>query len=274
MDAMVSAPGLERLLRELLQPLLALGLGAARPLGMAMTFPVILRAELGMLLRGGLALALAMPTIYLSTTTVSGLGGTPALPLVLLTMKEVLVGAFLGFLLGLPFWAIQSAGELIDTQRGVGNEMAGPSDPTTRAAGSVMSLFLGLTAMALFIAADGLRTVVDTLYGSYAAWPQASFAPRLTQDGALAAVSGLGAILRYAMLVAGPIVVLLLAIDLAVMLIGRSAPNLNAQDLAPTLKNVVFVIVIGLYATYLLSYMRGEFAVLVDLPKRLPGYGQ
>jgi type III secretion protein T len=274
LDQLVSAPGLERFLRELLQPLLALGVGAARPLGLALVFPVIVRAELGGLLRGGLALAMAMPTIWLSTNTVAGIGATASVPLVLLVLKEVLVGSLLGFLLGIPFWAIQSVGEIIDTQRGVGNEMAGPTDPTTRAAGSVMSLFLSLTAIALFIAADGLRTLVDTLYGSYDAWPQASFTPRFTRDGALAAVAGLGSILRYAFLVAGPIIILLLAIDLAVMLIGRSAPHLNAQDMAPTIKNVVFIVVIGLYATYLLSYMRAELAGLVGLGGRLPELGR
>lgn len=265
---------LERFLRELLQPLLALGLGAARPMGLALVFPIMTRAELGGVVRGALALALAVPTIWLSSGTIASIDTTSPMPLVLLILKEVLVGTLLGFLLGMPFWAIQAVGELIDTQRGVGNEMAGGTDPTTRAAGSVSSIFLGLTAMALFIAADGLRTVVSTLYGSYEAWPQASFGPRLTSDGALAVVAGLGGILRYGFLVAGPIIMLLLAIDLAVMLIGRSAPHLNSQDMAPTIKNVVFVVVIGLYATYLLSYMRGEFDSLVGLPERLREFGR
>jgi type III secretion protein T len=270
--SLFSSPGFAQFLRELLQPLLALGLAAARPLGMALVFPLLTRAELGGLLRAALALALGLPLVWSSTVTVAALGQGASVSLTLLVLKEALVGAFLGYLMGLPFWAIQSVGELLDTQRGVGNELAGPTDPTTRAQGSVLSLLLGIAALALFVAGGGLETFVRTLYGSYEAWPQASFAPKFSLDSALLAVAGLADILRYAFLVAGPIVVLLLLIDLAVMLIGRSAPNLNANDLAPTIKNVVFLIAIGLYATYLVAYMRAELSTLVGLGERLPEF--
>lgn len=269
--SLLTGPGFERFLRDLLQPVLALGLAAARPLGLALVFPVFTRAELGGVLRAGLALGLSLPMIWTSTATVGAMAPGNPVPLALLALKEILVGTLLGFLLGLPFWAIQSVGELMDTQRGVGSEMAG-IDPTTRSQGSVMSLFLGLAAAALFVAADGLQTVAGTLYDSYAVWPQASFAPRFTFDTALAAVGGLDHILRFALLVGGPVVALLLLIDLSVMLIGRSAPQLNANDLAPTIKNVVFIVFIALYATYLVDYMRAELASTIGLAERLRAF--
>lgn len=269
--SLLTGPGFERFLRDLLQPVLALGLAAARPLGLALVFPVFTRAELGGVLRAGLALGLSLPMIWTSTATVGAMAPGNPVPLALLALKEILVGTLLGFLLGLPFWAIQSVGELMDTQRGVGSEMAG-IDPTTRSQGSVMSLFLGLAGAALFVAADGLQTVAGTLYDSYAVWPQASFAPRFTFDTALAAVGGLDHILRFALLVGGPVVALLLLIDLSVMLIGRSAPQLNANDLAPTIKNVVFIVFIALYATYLVDYMRAELASTIGLAERLRAF--
>ena len=66
--------------------------------------------------------------------------------------------------------------------------------------------------------------------------------------------------LRYTLLVAVPVVILLLLVDICVMLIGRFAPQLNAYDLAPLVKNIAFMIFMVLYLTYLADYMGAELA--------------
>lgn len=272
MDPPLNAAGFERFLRDLLAPVLGLGLAAARPLGMALVFPVFTRAEIGGLVRAGFALGLSLPVVWHATANIATLGPDRPVELVLLSLKELMVGALIGFLLGLPFWTVQAVGELIDLQRGIGGEMAGSNDPTTRGQASATSLFLGIGAIALFIAADGLQTVVRTLYDSYAIWPQLSFLPRFTLDSAMAAVGAVDHLLRYALLVGGPVLALMLLIDLSVMLIGRSAPNLNATDLAPTIKNVAFILFMGIYVTYLIDYMRAELASTQGVAAQLENF--
>ena len=258
MTSLLSSADFQQLIDSALTALLGLGMAALRTLGLALVFPVFTRAELGGILRTGFALALGLPVMWHATESVGTLGIHQPAQLVLIAMKELMVGLLIGFMFGVPFWAIQAVGELIDEQRGVTNEDA--TDPTTRSQASSLSLFLSMCAIAVFIAADGLRILVGTLYDSYAIWPLASFAPKLTLDSALSVAKALDHILGYALLVGGPVIALFLLLDLSVMLIGRSAPQLNAYDLPPTLKNVVFVVFIGVYATYLMDYMRDELA--------------
>jgi type III secretion protein T len=258
MTSLLSSADFQHFIDGALMTLLGLGIAAMRTLGIALVFPVFTKAELGGVIRSGFALAMGLPVMWHVTDSIGALGPHQNAQLVLIAMKELMVGGLIGFMFGVPFWAVQAVGELVDEQRGVTNEEA--FDPATRSQASSLSLFLGISAIAVFVAADGLRIVAGTLYDSYAIWPVTSFTPRLTLDNALSIAKALDHILGYALLVGGPVIALFLLLDLSVMLIGRSAPQLNAYDLPPTLKNVVFVVFIGIYATYLMNYMRDELA--------------
>ena len=190
----------------------------------------------------------------------------------LLALKELSVGALIGFMFGVPFWAIQAVGELIDEQRGVTNEEA--TDPTTRSQASSLSIFLahqrhhhlrrcGRPADPGRHAVRQLRHLADR-----------KLPPKLTLDSALSEAEALDHVLRFALLVAAPVIALFLLIDLSIMLIGRSAPHLNAFDLPPTVKNVVFVVFMGIYVTYLIDYMRGELAVTHGIRAQLERFLQ
>jgi type III secretion protein T len=258
MEPALALAALDPLLREAFAALPLLGLFASRPLGITLVLPVFTRLELGGVLRATLALALALPLLGAPTDGLAA-ATSATVPLALLVLKELLVGALIGFLLGIPFWSIQAVGELIDTQRGITNEVA-PLDQATRSQASAMGLFLGLAAIAMFTAAGGLGVLSRALYESYAIWPTHSVLPKLSLDAAMAVVRTLDHLMSYTLLVAGPVVVLLLLVDLSVMLVGRSAPQLNAYDLAPLIKNLVFMVFMVLYLTYLADYMAAELA--------------
>jgi type III secretion protein T len=268
LEALFRMGDFERALRDLLVPMLALGMAAARPLGLAMTFPAFTRAEIGGLLRSGWALAVALPIMGASTVAMQQVRDNHVVFLALLAAKEVLVGALIGFLMGLPFWAIQSVGELVDAQRGITSEFA-PTDPSTKSQASVTAGLLSLVALALFIAANGFQTVLAAIYSSYQLWPQTQFLPKLSIDGTMSIMRMVDELLRYSFLVAGPIVGLMLLIDLSVMLIGRAAPHLNSNELAPTIKNIAFIIFFGVYLVYLAGYMRDELASVYGLSRQL-----
>ena len=99
-----------------------------------------------------------------------------------------------------------------------------------------------------------------TLYESYAIWPVQNVLPRIGLETAMSLARTLDQVLGYTLLVAGPVVILLLLVDICVMLIGRFAPQLNAYDLAPLVKNIAFMIFMVLYLTYLADYMGAELA--------------
>lgn len=257
----ITAEALRLLLQQALDPLVALGLGAGRPIGILLILPVLTRAQVGSLLRTALALALALPVMGHAGEVIAPLDSREdrAIQIVLVAIKEIGVGALIGFLLGIPFWTVQVVGELIDMQRSIAYAFQ-PSDLTSGSEATVMNSFLWFVAIVAFIASDGLGVVVSTLYQSYAVWPLLGFLPSLSLDGVLALVGLVDQMLRQALLIAGPAVILLLLVDLSLMLIGRFTPNLNASDLAPTIKNIAFIVFMLLYSGYLLNYIGAEVA--------------
>jgi type III secretion protein T len=268
MEPATSTQAISLLLQHALEPLTALGLGASRTIGILLILPVLTRSQIGTLLRAALALGLALPLVGHATEAIAPLGARPdrAVQIALIAAKEIGVGALIGFLLGIPFWTIQAVGELIDMQRGIASAVE-PVDPMTQA--SAMNLLLGFVAVVAFIASDGLAVMAGTLYKSYAAWPLLRFFPAITLDSALAVVGLLDYVVRYAVLIAGPAVLLLLLVDLSVMLMGRFTPHLNAFDLAPTVKNVALIIFMLLYVGYLLGYIGAEVASTRGVSERL-----
>jgi type III secretion protein T len=261
--------GLSELVAEALRWVPATALGMARPVGILLIVPVFTRAEMGNLIRLGCAFALALPILrYCQAEAVALQADAAVIRLTLVALKELFVGALVGFVLGIPFWAIQAVGELIDTQRGITNEVA-PVDPTTKSQSSALGLFLGILALAVFVAADGLNTLAETLYGSYALWPIRAFLPTPDLDAMMSVARLLDRVLRTAVVVGGPVIVLMLLLDICVMLIGRFAPQLSLNDLAPTLKNVAAILFLAAYAGYLFAYVGAEIGTSRGLVDRL-----
>jgi len=261
--------GLAALSTEAMSWVTAAALGMARPVGVFLILPVFTRAEMGTLIRLGLAFGLTVPLLGFMHQSVGAMqADLHVVRLALVALKELFVGLVIGFVLGIPFWAIQAVGELIDTQRGITSEVA-PVDPTTKSQSSVLGLFLGILAITVFVAADGLKTLVDTLYGSYGLWPLASFLPAHDMGAMMELARLVDRVLRTAMLVGGPVIVLMLLLDLSVMLIGRFAPQLNANDLAPTLKNVAVIVFLSAYAGYLFDYLGAEIGSLSGMVEGL-----
>ena len=124
------------LLRPLVQPVSSFNafqvLGAFALISMRLVIimsfmPVFSEFRLPLSIRyaGGLALAAPiLPTLDLPS------GPLTLLPWewFLLILKEMVIGLFLLVILSLPFWAVTFAGDIIELQRGLGNEAV--TDPT------------------------------------------------------------------------------------------------------------------------------------------------
>ncbi len=270
-------------------PLLsAMALATARMLGLLLILPLSTRLGLTGLLRGGVALALALPVApsLLPRMLASPVGGAR---LLLLGTKEAFVGLVLGILFAVPFWAAEAAGELIDQQRG--SQGAVLPDPSQDAQTGITGTLLVLTLITIFFLNDGMRMLVDAVYDSYQVWPALDAAPRLAGLGAAdAGIGGSGGgsggnaallmlgifdrILASGFLLASPLLVAMLLVELALALVSRFAPQLNVFDLAMSLKGLVHVVGLPLYAVFLIGYLRGSLAPLVgfaDQMRRLAG---
>jgi type III secretion protein T len=89
-----------------------------RFLGFAMVFPLFSWLNLSPIVRAAFAAAMAAPIAYHEWTSPTFAKTLTAVDLAALTSKELFLGLLIGLLAGLPFWAAQNCGELIDTYRG------------------------------------------------------------------------------------------------------------------------------------------------------------
>ncbi|MBF8263549.1 MAG: hypothetical protein HW387_1214 [Parachlamydiales bacterium] len=80
-------------------------------------------------------------------------------------LKELSIGAFLGFIAAVPFYIAQSTGTLIDHARGASSMQI--TDPTTQVQSSSIGLLYNYITIAVFFALDGPFLFFDAVRRSY-----------------------------------------------------------------------------------------------------------
>ncbi|QND62174.1 type III secretion system export apparatus subunit SctT (plasmid) [Mesorhizobium sp. AR02] len=255
-----SSGEIQILIHAALELVVVASLGAARAIGIMLVLPVFTRSQVGGLIRSCLAVAFGLPCLAQVSDGLHALDPeTVLIHVTLLGLKEVFVGVLLGTLLGIPLWGLQAAGEFIDNQRGITSPSA-PTDPATNSQASAMGVFLGITAITIFVASGGMEAVISALYGSYLIWPVFRFHPTLSPQGAMELLGLLDHIMRTTLLVSGPVVIFLLLVDVSMMILRRFAPQFKSSQLSPTLKNIGFPIIMVTYTAYLVEGMKLEIA--------------
>lgn len=93
--------------------------------------------------------------------------------LLLLMIKELFIGILLGFMLNLPFTICQSAGIIIDHQRGGASLMV--NDPVIQNQSSPLGTLFNFVMILLFWAVDGPFLVIDLINFSFEVVPPDEF---------------------------------------------------------------------------------------------------
>lgn len=239
--------------------ILAAALASARFIGLTFIMPLFSRTRLAGLLRNGVALALAVPAIPMIAEVLAR-SDIATLRLVAILFKEFLVGLVLGFVLGIPFWAAEAAGDVLDLQRG--STMASLIDPMMTHETSPTGTLLAIVMIMVFLAAGGLELTVTTLYGSYELWPVQRLIPVFSAEAAAIFLSLLTRVFIMALTLAFPLMVSLLLSDVILAFLARASPHLNIFSLSLIVKTLVFSLIFVLYATFLVSYMNRDLSFM------------
>ena len=243
--------------------MIAMAIAMARATGMVMIFPVFVRTGITGILRTSVVMAIALPLLPFVLSEIDKAGEVSAIIVISVILKEGFVGFLLGMALGIPFWGIQSAGDVIDFQRGsIGANMVDPSQSNEA---SVTGTFLVLVMITLFFVVGGLMIVIETLYQTYQIWPLFDFTPSLSLDSAAALFGLIDQIMRLAFVVAGPLIIAMFLGDAVLAAITRFAPQLNVFVLSMGIKSAIFVALMPLYAVFIFDYIGDAFAPLYDV---------
>lgn len=147
-------------------------------------------------------------------------------------VEQVVIGLALGFVTQLFFVAIQAAGDLIDLFGGF--SLAQAFDPLSAAHSSVFGRFYNLIAVTLLFATDGYQLVLRGFLHSFDTLPLDGAFSLANLDKLL--THGLTDLLVTALQIAGPLIAVLFLTDVALGLLNRVAPSLNAFALGFPIK--------------------------------------
>jgi len=143
---------------------------------------------------------------------------------VLTVVREFAVGIAIGTVLRLAFEAGQFAGELVS--QGMGLSFATMADPLSGASSPVLSQWFYLVFGLLFFAFDAHLALVRLLLDSYHALPLGTPIPDVQQFLSVVPTF-FSAALQAGLLLALPVIVAMLAVNLAFGVLARAAPQLN-----------------------------------------------
>jgi type III secretion protein T len=239
-------------LAERFYPLLAVWLIiAARFIGFAMVFPLFSWANLPPLVRAAFAAAMAAPIAMQEFAQPGFVKALQPLDILALTSKELFVGLIIGLMAGLPFWAAQNCGELIDTYRG--SSAGALFDPSVTSETTALGSALIITAIALLVWSGGAFEIVRNIYLSFQVWPPDLLLPPLRRESALIAGGIVGRQLLMGVGFSAAIVVTMFAVDLALALMGRSTRQVQVFDISQVLKNLALVLLLPLVGGALIA---------------------
>lgn len=184
---------------------------------------------------------------------------TPTLPverLVVAMAMEVVTGATLGFCTYLVIVAVQSAGSLIDFFGGFA--MAFAFDPLSSSSNSVFGRFYNLLTITLLFVTGAHQMIFYGFVRSYRALPVTQTLSTSVLQRALTV--GLGQMFLAALQIAGPMIAILFLADVALGLLSRVAPALNAFSLGFPAKILLTLVTAGAA----MSLLPGALSKLVD----------
>ncbi|MBD8680233.1 type III secretion system export apparatus subunit SctT [Pseudomonas sp. CFBP 13719] len=246
---------------DLAYPLLsAFGMAVARALGMIIITPAFNRLGLTGMIRSAVAVVVSIPIAPDIFIALAGEQAPSTLMLMALLIKEMIIGVVIGLIFGIPFWAAEVAGELIDLQRG--STMAQLLDPLSSGESSVTSTLLSITLITLFFMSGGFTLMLDGLYRSYQLWPALAAAPALGEHSVMEIVGVLDKVMQTGVLMIAPVVIAILTADLLLAYLARMAPQLHVFDLSLSVKNLLFSFLMVVYVSFMIPYMLSQLGAM------------
>ncbi|PAX06976.1 type III secretion system export apparatus subunit SctT [Sphingomonas lenta] len=238
--------------------LLLLGVATARIAAAFLMMPIFSTETVPTLVRNSIFVSLGIVSLALQPPLDTALLGPGQWGTIF--AKEVFVGVLIGFFFGSVLWALESAGQIIDTK--IGATMAQVVDPLSGHQTSLNGAFLGRLAGVVFIFSGGLSLLLQVIMESYALWPVAAPMPSLDPRGLALFEAEFGRLMVLATLFAAPVLTVLFLIDAGLGLVNRFAQQLNVFVLSMSIKSFA--------ATVILFLLVGSFieAIVRDLASR------
>lgn len=166
----------------------------------------------------------------------------------LLLGKELFVGFIIGYLISIPFIIVQSAGIIIDHQRGGAALMV--NDPTIQNQSSPLGTLFNYVLIFVFFAIDAPFLFIDVILTSYDVIPPDQFfnSAFFVKDTPFWKLqfSILGQVMALGIQLATPALLIMLMTDLFLGIANRLAPQVQITFLGMSLKSLLGLMLVTL----------------------------
>lgn len=219
--------------------------------------PVFGTRNVPMAVKAGLAffLTLVLTPVVASTAAGTLYMGYTLSELVVILLKEFMVGAALGLIAAFIFAAVQVGGMFIDLQ--VGFAMANVFDPMTGTSSPLTGQFKYSLAMLLFLGMDGHHGLLTGLLQSYQFVPAGGFTMTGSVVGTFLETFGL--MFLIGLKIAVPIVTALFLTDVGFAILTRAVPQMNVFVLGMSVKLIVGGLMLIVVMPAFVYLLRGMF---------------
>jgi flagellar biosynthesis protein FliR len=214
-----------------------------------------------------LSVALALPVVGPLTGQAATLGTGDQAAILVAAIEQVVVGAALGFITALFFAAVQAAGDLIDLFGGF--SLAFALDPLGINQSSIFGRFYHVVALTILFVTDGYQLVIRGFLTSYQALPLTGTLSLHTLDRVL--TQGVAQLFVAALEIAGPLLAVLFCADVALGLLNRAAPALNAFSLGFPAKILLVLAMGGMAITLLPRAVHALIVTAVEAVVKVAG---
>lgn len=209
-------------------------------------------------------------SFFLSLVMTSAIGTTDIAVddmYVLLLVKEILVGLFIGLIAYIILAAVQVAGGFIDFQMGFA--IANVVDPQTGAQSPLIGQYFYIIALLFLLSVDGHHLLIDGIYFSYEFIPLDSWAHFQNDSLADFIIETFNYMFIIAFQMSIPIVGCLFLVDVALGIIARTVPQLNVFVVGLPIKIFVSFVVLLVFLSLYMTLTKGLFSTMFNTMHRL-----
>lgn len=190
------------------------------------------------------ALSLLFAAIIFPSFTKVNFVDTSLLP-VFLIAKEFIYGLLLSYLISFPLWIMESAGNIIDTQRG--EQFAAAINPMTNNQDSSIGKLMVRGFTTYFVNINGLLFFLNIVFKSFIILPVEQIIPQHFKIEVY--INFFSMFFYWAIMLVLPLILLMFILEFTMGLISSFIPQLNVTVLSMPLKSAV--------ALWLLIYYLG-----------------
>ncbi|MEJ2681930.1 MAG: type III secretion system export apparatus subunit SctT [Gammaproteobacteria bacterium] len=209
----------------------------------------------GALVKNGVVIALSMFLVPMNYDVAEVLNLYSYNTLALM-LKEIFIGVVIGFIVTIPFWAVESVGFFIDNQRG--STMASTLNPLTGSQTSPLGVLFNQAMTTAFFVSGTFLVFTEGLYRSFKIWPLLSYYPSIDLSVMDFFINQISFMLFITVLLSSPIIISMFMSEFCFALINRFTPQLNVFVLSMPVKSAVAMFLLVLYVYPMFGYLNDE----------------